>query len=182
MSDYLVQQIDATPNIRVRPHAQVVDGQGTRGLERLTIRDLDTGEAETVPASALFVMIGAEPHTDWLDDIVERDERGYLLTGRDVRRGGPSRPGWRLTRPPLLLETSVPGVFAAGDVRHRSIKRVASAVGEGAIAISLLHEYLGERARQALPLAAPGVTGGAVLQHPPAGAPADAGATGTARA
>jgi thioredoxin reductase (NADPH) len=182
MSEYLVQQIDATPNIRVRPHAQVVDAHGTRGLERLTIRDLDTGEAETLPASALFVMIGAEPHTDWLDDVVERDERGYLLTGRDVRRGGPSRPGWRLTRPPLLLETSVPGVFAAGDVRHRSIKRVASAVGEGANAISLLHEYLAEQARQALPLAERTVAGDIVLQNPPVGTPADTGATGSTRA
>jgi thioredoxin reductase (NADPH) len=98
-----------------------------------------------VPASALFVMIGAEPHTDWLGDTVQRDERGYILTGRDL---APSpAPSDGTARIPLLLETSVPGVFAAGDVRHRSVKRVASAVGEGAIAIQLVHEYLSETGR-----------------------------------
>ena len=97
-----------------------------------------------MPAAALFILIGAEPHTDWLAAAVERDDRGFLLTGRDLLRDGSHRRDWPLDRPPLLLETSLPGVFAAGDVRHGSVKRVASAVGEGAIAIQLVHEYLGE--------------------------------------
>jgi thioredoxin reductase (NADPH) len=147
MSEYLVRQIEATANITIRVHSQVIEAHGLRSLEGLTIRDDTTGLTESVPAEALFVLIGAEPRTEWLDGVLERDERGYLLTGRDVRRGGPNRPGWTLARPPLLLETSVPGVFAAGDVRHRSVKRVASAVGEGATAIQLVHEYLSERRR-----------------------------------
>jgi thioredoxin reductase (NADPH) len=90
-------------------------------------------------------MIGAEPHTEWLGGSVERDDRGYVLTGHDLLRAGTPPPGWPLARPPLLLETSLPGVFAAGDVRHRSVKRVASAVGEGAIAVQLVYEYLDEQ-------------------------------------
>jgi thioredoxin reductase (NADPH) len=93
----------------------------------------------------MFVLIGAEPHTDWLDGVVERDERGYVLTGRDLQRDGQLPGGWPLRRPPLSLETSLPGVFAAGDVRYRSVKRVASAVGEGSIAVQLIHEYLADR-------------------------------------
>jgi thioredoxin reductase (NADPH) len=95
-----------------------------------------------VPAAALFLMIGAEPHTEWLESSVERDGLGFILTGRDLYRAGQPPAGWPLKRLPLLLETSMPGVFAAGDVRHRSMKRVASAVGEGATAIQLVHEYL----------------------------------------
>jgi thioredoxin reductase (NADPH) len=98
-----------------------------------------------VAASAVFILIGAEPRTDWLDGVVERDERGYVLTGRDLPGGGGRPPaGWPLERPPMPLETSLPGVFAAGDVRYRSVKRVASAVGEGSIAVQLVHEYLAE--------------------------------------
>jgi thioredoxin reductase (NADPH) len=145
MSDYLVQKVEATPNITVVLHTEVVDGHGRRRLERLTLRDRHTGAARTVPASAVFVLIGAEPRTDWLDGVVERDERGYVLTGRDLRGVDRRVPGgWPLQRPPLLLETSLPGVFAAGDVRYRSVKRVASAVGEGSIAVQLVHEYLAE--------------------------------------
>jgi thioredoxin reductase (NADPH) len=146
MSDYLVQQLLATPNVALRMHHEVVDGRGRGRLEGLTLRDRDSGATEEVDASAVFVLIGAEPRTDWLDGVVARDERGYVLTGRDVVEGG--RPGarWPLERPPLLLETSLPGVFAAGDVRYRSVKRVASAVGEGAIAVQLVHEYLAEPA------------------------------------
>jgi thioredoxin reductase (NADPH) len=145
MSAYLVSKVEATPNITVVLHTEVVDGHGRQRLEGLTLRDRHTGETRTVPASAMFVLIGAEPRTDWLDGVVERDERGYLLTGRDLRGAagrGPS--GWPLARPPLPLETSLPGVFAAGDVRYRSVKRVASAVGEGSIAVQLVHEYLAE--------------------------------------
>ena len=144
MSDYLVQEVQATPNIAVVPHTEVVDGHGRQRLEGLTLRDRHTGATRTVPASAVFVLIGAEPRTEWLDGVVERDERGYVLTGRDLVRDGRLPPGWPLERPPLLLETSLPGVFAAGDVRYRSVKRVASAVGEGSIAVQLVHEYLAE--------------------------------------
>jgi thioredoxin reductase (NADPH) len=138
MSDYLVTEITRTGNIQIRPSTEVIDGGGGCSLETLTLRHRGTGAAETVPAAGLFVMIGAEPRTAWLQDSLERDEQGFILTGRDLYRPG----GWPLDRPPLLLETSMPGVFAAGDVRHRSIKRVASAVGEGATAIHLVHDYL----------------------------------------
>jgi thioredoxin reductase (NADPH) len=137
MSDYLVQQLLATPNVHTRLHHEVIDGHGRRRLERLTLRDRDSGATQEVDASALFVLIGAEPRTDWLHGAVERDHSGYVLTGRDLA-------GWPLERGPMLLETSLPGVFAAGDVRLRSVKRVASAVGEGAIAVQLVHEYLAD--------------------------------------
>ena len=144
MSDYLVTEIEKSPNIQVRLRTQIVDGGGRGYLETLTLRDLTTDATEVVPASALFLLIGAEPHTGWLGGYVERDDRGFVMTGRDLVRAGAPLAEWPLDRPPLLLETSVPGVFAAGDVRHRSVKRVASAVGEGAIAIQLVHEYLSE--------------------------------------
>jgi thioredoxin reductase (NADPH) len=150
MSDYLVQKIGATPNIHVLLNTEVVDGHGRQRLEGLTLRDRDSGATTTVAASALFILIGAEPRTDWLDGVVERDERGYVLTGRDLRGADGHPPaGWPLRRPPLPLETSLPGVFAAGDVRYRSVKRVASAVGEGSIAVQLVHEYLAEPPEEA---------------------------------
>jgi thioredoxin reductase (NADPH) len=144
MSDYLVQQLMATPNVSLRMHHEVVDGHGRGRLGGLTLRDRDSGATTAVDASAVFILIGAEPRTEWLEGAVERDEGGYLLTGRDV-------VGWPLERAPLLLETSLPGVFAAGDVRYRSVKRVASAVGEGAIAVQLVHEYLAEPAAPSEP-------------------------------
>jgi thioredoxin reductase (NADPH) len=140
MSAYLVNEIEATDLIDVRPHTDVVNGGGDRRLESLTVRDSVTGTTETLAAGALFVLIGATPHTGWLPDSVARDERGFILTGRDALTVG-ARHRWPLDRPPLPLETSLPGVFAVGDVRHRSTKRVASAVGEGAVAIQLVHEY-----------------------------------------
>jgi thioredoxin reductase (NADPH) len=149
MSDYLVQVVQATPNITVLLHTEVVDGHGRQRLEGLTLRDRHTGSTSTVPAFAMFVLIGAEPHTDWLDGVVERDERGYVLTGRDLQHDGPLPGGWPLDRQPLSLETSLPGVFAAGDVRYRSVKRVASAVGEGSIAVQLVHEYLDDHQERA---------------------------------
>jgi thioredoxin reductase (NADPH) len=145
MSDYLVRKVEATPNIAVLLHTEVVGGHGRQRLEGLTLRDRHTGATREVPASAMFVLIGAEPRTDWLEGTVERDERGYLLTGRDLMGAdGRPPPAWPLERQPLPLETSLPGVFAVGDVRYRSVKRVASAVGEGSIAVQLVHEYLAD--------------------------------------
>jgi thioredoxin reductase (NADPH) len=144
MSEYLVTVISASPNIQVLFHTEVVDGSGSCGLDSLTLLDRAAGTRQEVPAAALFVLIGGEPRTEWLDGSVDRDARGYVLTGGDVlqRDGGPG--AWPLRRPPLLLETSMPGVFAAGDVRSRSVKRVAAAAGEGATAIHLVHEYLAQ--------------------------------------
>ncbi len=136
MSNYLVEQIGALPNVTVRTGTQAVGAEGDGHLETLRVREAD-GSEEDLPADACFVFIGASPRTDWLEGVVERDERGFILAGVDVQDAG-----WQLKRDPYLLETSVPGVFVAGDVRARSIKRVASAVGEGAMAVSLIHQYL----------------------------------------
>ncbi|SOD94447.1 NAD(P)/FAD-dependent oxidoreductase [Blastococcus haudaquaticus] len=140
MSDYLIRELDALPNVDVRPRAQVVGGSGGDFLEGLTIRDLDSG-AETVEAGVLFVLIGSEPRTGWLTGTLATDRWGFLLTGAALL-GGETVPAWPLDRPPALLETSLPGVFAAGDVRSGSVKRVASAVGEGALAVTLVHAHL----------------------------------------
>jgi thioredoxin reductase (NADPH) len=148
MSEYLTTEIDRISNIRVRLGTEVVDGAGQGYLETLTLRAKGSAATEMVSASALFLLIGAVPHTRWLRDTVECDDRGFVRTGRDLLQAGELPTGWPLKRPPLLLETSIPGVFAAGDVRQRSVKRVASAVGEGAIAIQLVHEYLEERRTQ----------------------------------
>jgi thioredoxin reductase (NADPH) len=149
MSDYLIREIEATANITVRLHTEVTDGHGTDRLEGLTLRDRRDGRTEHVPAAALFALIGGEPRTQWLPDTVQR-RWGYVLTGRDVVRDGPDPARWPLDRAPLPLETSVPGVFAVGDVRHRSMKRVASAVGDGATAVRLVHEYLAPEAADEL--------------------------------
>jgi thioredoxin reductase (NADPH) len=140
MSSYLVRAVEATPNIVVRHCTTVIDGGGQDRLEHLTLADSRTGSVEKVPAAALFIMIGGEPHTDWLPSGIARDPQGYVVTGRELLEQG--EPSWTLDRPPLALETSTPGVFAAGDVRMGSIKRVASAVGEGASVVRLIHEYL----------------------------------------
>ena len=142
MSQYLIEAIEATENIRVRLNTQVIDGGGQGRLEHLVLGDCASELTETVPAAALFVLIGARPHTGWLPDEVVRDETGYITAGSDLLRDGVPPEGWPLERPPMLLETSVPGVFAAGDVRNGSVKRVASAVGEGSIAIQMVHKYL----------------------------------------
>jgi thioredoxin reductase (NADPH) len=142
MSDYLINEIATHDNIEVRLNTEIMHGHGERRLTDLTLHDTLHHTIETVPAAALFVLIGAQPHTGWLPAAIERDPWGYVLTGQDYLRDGRQPAGWPMSRPPLLLETSMPGVFAAGDVRHRSVKRVASAVGEGAIAIQLIHEYL----------------------------------------
>ena len=143
MSDYLIQEIDAAANIEVRCRVVVTGGAGPGRLDRLTLTGLDSGTAETVPASALFVLIGAEPRTQWLPDAVRRDPSGFVLTGTDLIRDGQAPVDWPLGRLPMFLESSLPGVFAVGDVRHGSVKRVASAVGEGSIAIHLVHSHLG---------------------------------------
>jgi thioredoxin reductase (NADPH) len=140
MSDYLVKEIEALPNVDIRYRAQVVDGRGTDFLEAFTLRDLDTG-AEEEHEGVLFALIGSEPHANWLDGILARDRKGALLTGASLTADGVA-PAWPAGRPPALLETSTPGVFAAGDVRAGSVKRVASAVGEGALAVTLVHDYL----------------------------------------
>jgi thioredoxin reductase (NADPH) len=146
MSHYLIQQVAATPNITVRTCTEVAAAQGTDHLECLTLCHSKTGAVESVGAQWLFVFIGAAPRTDWLDGVVQRDERGFILAGPDLVTNGAGargRPaGWPLDRPPYHLETSVPGVFVAGDVRAESAKRVASAVGEGAMAVMLVHRYL----------------------------------------
>ncbi|MGH7718630.1 MAG: FAD-dependent oxidoreductase [Gemmatimonadaceae bacterium] len=142
MSQYLIDQIGATENISVMRRTWVSEVSGDRHLETIT---LTCGEERTtVPASSLFIFIGATPRTDWLSGLVQRDEFGFILTGPDLPRDGARPRGWPLDRDPFLLETSVPGIFCAGDVRHQSIKRVASAVGEGAIAVQFTHRYLGE--------------------------------------
>ena len=139
MSQYLIEQIAALENVEVRTRSQAIAAQGADGrLRTLTIRDGDGAERDE-EVDACFVFIGAAPRTDWLADVVARDERGFILAGADAQAAG-----WPLRRDPYLLESSVPGVFVAGDVRARSIKRVASAVGEGSMAVSLIHEYLAE--------------------------------------
>ena len=143
MSEYLIREIEAAGNVEVRTCTRVVGGGGKGRLEHLVLEDAVSGEEETVPAAALFVLIGAKPHTGWLPEEIERDEGGYVVTGQDLARDGRDLEGWPLEHAPLMFETSLPGVFAAGDVRYGSVKRVASAVGAGAIAIQSVHEYLG---------------------------------------
>jgi len=144
MSDYLVHQIEARDNIEVLLDTNVVSVEGEDHLERITAKNSATGETETTAAHSLFIFIGAAPMTDWLDGVVERDERGFILSGSDLMAEGKRPKGWRPDRDPFLLETSVPGIFVAGDVRHGSVKRCASAVGEGSIAIQFVHQYLRE--------------------------------------
>jgi thioredoxin reductase (NADPH) len=142
MSTYLVDQIEATPNISVRTRTTVVEAHGTDHLEGLTLFDARTGEKESADTQWLFIFIGAAPRTDWLDESVLRDEHGFVFAGPDLLVDGQRPRGWTLERDPYHLETSVPGVFVAGDVRADSVKRVASAVGEGAMAVMLVHRYL----------------------------------------
>jgi thioredoxin reductase (NADPH) len=136
MSHYLIEQLGALPNVQIRTHAHAVAAEGDDGRFR-RLRISHDGEEEVLDADACFVFIGAVPRTDWLEGVVARDKRGFILAGLDAKLDG-----WPLRRDPYLLETSVPGVFVAGDVRARSIKRVASAVGEGSMAVSLVHQYL----------------------------------------
>lgn len=142
MSQYLVDQIRANEKIEVRLRTVIEEVEGINRLERLTIRDKNSDERNVEPAAALFIFIGAVPHSDFVDDVVACNRAGFILTGRDLFENGKRPKGWGLSRDPFLLETSVPGIFAAGDVRQGAVRRVASAVGEGAIAVSLVHQYL----------------------------------------
>lgn len=142
MSQYLIDEIVERPNIRVRTRTEVAAVHGTDHLEGVTLVDNATGARETVPGAGLFIFIGALPRTDWLDGVVERDAQGFILSGADLLHDGTRPRGWTADRDPFLLETSVPGIFVVGDVRHRSVKRVAAAVGEGAMAVMFIHQYL----------------------------------------
>jgi thioredoxin reductase (NADPH) len=143
MSQYLIDQISKTANIELEFHSQVVGAKGASRLEEISILCSTSGTASTVPANALFIFIGALPNTAWLEGTVMRDERGFILSGADLIKDGKPPTGWQLDRPPGLLETNVPGIFVVGDVRKGSVKRVASGVGEGSIAIQFVHQYLG---------------------------------------
>jgi thioredoxin reductase (NADPH) len=144
MSHYLVREIEATPNVGARLRSGIVDGGGDGWVDHLVLRDEATGKEETVEAGGLFIMIGARPRTEWLPPEIDRDAEGFVLTGADLA----GNHSWRLDRPPLLLETSMPAVLAAGDVRHGAGKRVAASVGEGAVAIQLLHQLFASDRRQ----------------------------------
>ena len=144
MSDYLIRELATTERIEVRVRTHVVDGRGVHRLEALVVEDAATGRREDLPATAMFVLIGAEPRTGWMGETLQRDAAGYVLTGRDV---SPER--WPLARAPMLFESSVPGIFAAGDVRHGAVKRVAAAVGEGSVVIGSVQQYLAEVAARA---------------------------------
>src|SRR6202021_2884386 len=142
MSQYLIDQIKEVPNIQLWANASVAEAHGETHLEEISFLCSDTNKIERVPATAMFIFIGALPRTDWLAGVVERDERGFILTGPDLIRDGQRPKGWNLDRDPFLLETNVPGLFAVGDVRHGSVKRVASGVGEGSVAVQFIHQYL----------------------------------------
>jgi thioredoxin reductase (NADPH) len=143
MSQYLEDQIAATKNIRVQLNSSVIAVEGVDRCETLTVLNNETKATEKISASALLIYAGAVPHTDWLGGVVERDAQGYVISGQHLMPDGKRPTGWAAERDPFYLETSVPGIFVAGDVRHRSAKGVTSGVGEGAMAVKLVHQYLG---------------------------------------
>jgi thioredoxin reductase (NADPH) len=145
MSDYLITQLEATRNVDVRLGTRIVDGHGEYRLQALTVEDVRTGRRERLPAAAAFVLIGGQPRTEWLRDVLALDERGFILTGRDL-----PPQAWPLPRAPLPFETSLPGVLAAGDARFGSVKRVAGAAGEGSVAVGAVHQYLVELSASAV--------------------------------
>jgi thioredoxin reductase (NADPH) len=142
MSHYLIEQIEQTPNIEVWTQTSVVGVHGEARLSGITIKCAPTGETKDLPASSLFIFIGAQPRTEWLGGLIERDDHGFILSGPDLIRDGKKPASWTLDRDPGLLETNVPGIFVVGDVRHGSVKRVASGVGEGAVVVQFMHQYL----------------------------------------
>jgi thioredoxin reductase (NADPH) len=142
MSSYLVEQIKATKNIQALYRVEVSEARGVQRLESVLLANRDSGEVQELPVAAMFVFIGANAHTEMVAGVVERDSAGFILTGRDLINDGHRPKSWNLKRDPFLLETSVPGIFAAGDVRHQSVKRVGAAVGEGSVVVALVHQYL----------------------------------------
>jgi thioredoxin reductase (NADPH) len=142
MSQYLINELKETANVQIEFNSSVVEAHGENHLEAISVHCTSTNEINQVPANSLFIMIGAAPNTNWLADIVERDDRGFILSGPALMRDGKRPKGWQVDRDPGLLETNVPGIFVVGDVRHGSVKRVASGVGEGSVAISFVHQYL----------------------------------------
>jgi thioredoxin reductase (NADPH) len=141
MSDYLVKSIERTPNLEICYHTEVLDGGGDGHLEWIDVRDSSTGDVERLATAALFVLVGADPHTDWLPSTIQRDAWGYIATGGHCECNFPADDG----RAPLMFETTMPGVFAVGDARQGAAKRVASATGEGAVCVRVLHDYLDGR-------------------------------------
>lgn len=144
MSQYLVDQISETENIHVRPNTSVAEVDGKESLQTVTVEDSKSGERETLSGTSMFIFIGAEPFTEWLSGVVARDEKGFILAGPDLSRDGERPEGWRPDREPYLMESSVPGIFVAGDVAKGSTKRIAYSVGGGAVAVQLVHQYLRE--------------------------------------
>jgi thioredoxin reductase (NADPH) len=145
MSHYLVERINSIPNISVVPNSEVIEVSGGDRLEEITVKHHDTKTVEKLSAAALFIFIGAEPHTEWLEGVVCRDNKGFLMTGTNLVNDGKRPAGWQLARDPYLLETSVPGVFAVGDVRDGAIRRVANSVGEGSIVLYFIRQYMRNR-------------------------------------
>jgi thioredoxin reductase (NADPH) len=144
MSSYLIDQIDGVSNITLMPCSEIMEAKGENRLQQLVIKNLDNGESNTVDADALYIFIGAKPFTEWLGKDVIKNDRGFVETGRDLNSCQDFEKMWKSKRDPYLLETSIPGIFAAGDVRAGAMNRVASAVGEGSMAISFVHKYLSE--------------------------------------
>jgi len=142
MSQYLIDQIQAQENIEVIVNSEVEESFGKNRLELIKIKNNETGEFQTIPAAAMFIFIGAVPHSELVTGVVETNRAGFILTGQDLISENRKPEGWKLKRDPYLLETSVPGIFAAGDIRQGAVRRVASAVGEGAISVSFVHQYL----------------------------------------
>jgi thioredoxin reductase (NADPH) len=142
MSQYLINQLQETSNVQIEFNSSVVEAHGENHLEAISVHCTSSNDTNKVPANSLFVMIGAAPNTQWLAGMVDRDEQGFILSGSDLMRSGKRPKGWQMDRDPGLLETNVPGIFVVGDVRHGSVKRVASGVGEGSVAISFVHQYL----------------------------------------
>jgi thioredoxin reductase (NADPH) len=145
MSHYLVERIQQIPNIVVEPHTEVMEVHGDERLSAISIRHHDTGEVERRDAGAMFIFIGAEPHTEWLEGTLRRDGKGFLLTGQSLMTDGKRPAGWTLPRDPYLLETNIAGVFAVGDVRDGAVRRVANSVGEGSIVLYFIRQYMANR-------------------------------------
>ena len=143
-ANYLAENIGETPNIHVLPHVEIIHAWGDKELEQITLKNSDTGEEKIVPAKALFIYIGAKPGTSWLNDIVLKDEGGFIITGNELLKNKSYSTFWKLNREPFLPETSVPGIFASGDVRFTAMTGISSAVGEGAMAIRFVRKYLSE--------------------------------------